>query len=100
MGERMKSAALDLTASALNLPRSARMRLVAALLEKDGDAEGAADYEAAARDAEMDEDPARFSVSEKNFSVFTRKLRREVLARAGTETAGSTRRKVGNKVLA
>jgi hypothetical protein len=90
MGKRMKSAAAaqpaDLTAAALNLPRSARLRIISALLEKEGDEDAAADYEAAARGAEMDEAPARF-VAKGAPRAFLAKLQRDVQRRARSSKA-------------
>lgn len=69
-----------ITAAALSLSRSARLRVVAALLEEEGDAEGAADYEAAARDAEMQERPGDF-VAKASHEAFVKKLRMGVQRR-------------------
>ena len=82
------TAADELTAAACALPRSARMRLVSTLLAAEGDAEGAADYEAAARDAEMDEDPTRF-VAKGSHRAFIAKLRSDVLRRSKRSKSGN-----------
>lgn len=73
----MPTVSAELTASVLAQPRSARLRLVSVLLAEEGDAEGAADYEAAARDAEMDEDPAQFT-AKGSHTEFIAKLRADL----------------------
>lgn len=87
------AAADELTAAACALPRSARMRLVSALLAAEGDAEGAADYEAAARDAEMDEDPARF-IAKGSHRAFIAKLRADILRRSRRKKSGKSSAKL------
>jgi hypothetical protein len=69
------------TAAALSLSRPARLRVVAALLDEEGDSEGAADYEAAARDAEMQEQPGKFA-ARGSHEAFVKKLRTDVLRRS------------------
>ena len=87
----------EVTTAALALPRSAQLRLVSALLAENGDAEGAADYEAAARDAEMDEDPARFT-AKGSHTAFVAKLRAGILRRA--RAAGQGRKASRKQPLA
>ena len=70
----------EVTAAVLAMPRSARLRLASAVMAKEGDPERAADLEALARSAEMDEDPAQFSVSGASMKAFTRKLRAKYAA--------------------
>ncbi|MFA6289623.1 MAG: hypothetical protein WC661_19760 [Opitutaceae bacterium] len=83
----------EITAAALALPRSARLRLASAMIAKEGDAERAADLEALARSAEMDEDPARFVVSGENMKAFTRKLRAKYSALARSKSPKGKRAK-------
>lgn len=71
------------TAAALALSRSERIRLAAALLSAEGEAERAADLEALARSTEMEEAPGRF-VAKGPHAEFTRKLRNEIRAKART----------------
>jgi hypothetical protein len=78
----MPTASADLTASVLAQPRSARLRLVSVLLAEEKDAEGAADYEAAARDAEMDEAPEIFT-AKGSHAGFIAKLRADLRRTAG-----------------
>ncbi len=72
----------EITAAALALPRSARLRLASAVIAKEGDAERAADLEALARSAEMDEDPARF-VAKGSHKAFIAKLRADLRRKGG-----------------
>lgn len=74
------------TAAALALSRSERIRLAAALLSAEGEAERAADLEALARSTEMEEAPGRF-VAKDSHAGLTRKLRNEIRAKARTRAA-------------
>lgn len=85
----------EITAAALALPRSARLRLAAAVIAKEGDPERAADLEALARSAEMDEDPARF-IAKGSHTAFVAKLRAD-LRRKGSR-AGLTKKKASTTV--
>jgi hypothetical protein len=64
----------EITAAALALPRSARLRLASAVMAIEGDSERAADLEALARSAEMDEFPAHF-IARGSHAQFVAKLR-------------------------
>ena len=75
----------EITAAALALPRSARLRLASAMIAKEGDDERAADLEALARSAEMDEDPSRF-VAKGSHTSFIARLRAD-LRRKGSRVA-------------
>ncbi|MFA6288387.1 MAG: hypothetical protein WC661_13470 [Opitutaceae bacterium] len=67
----------EVTAAVLAMPRSARLRLASVVIAKEGDAERAADLEALARSAEMDEDPARF-VAKGSHAAFIAKLKADI----------------------
>lgn len=64
----------EITTAALALPRSARLRLASVLMAKEGARERAADLEALARSAEMNEAPAQFT-AKGSHNQFILKLR-------------------------